>query len=176
MCDANWVGDLLVALATVVAAIVGGALALFINQAADKRRTANEKAAEQRRRADDHEAQILKALEFLTGGTQKRSAGVGLLEGFLPTKPDDKLIRSIFLPVIRNQLIYLATSTDSKGELHEQDNFVRLVGIWTRLNPDSEEKNSLSKILDLRDSTRGLDFSGTFLDEFNKFSSSLKRS
>ena len=49
-------GDRLVALPTVLAAVVGGLLAWWINRAADRRRAAAE-----------GEMQILKTLEFLTG-------------------------------------------------------------------------------------------------------------
>ncbi|MDW9534140.1 hypothetical protein CN138_33645 [Sinorhizobium meliloti] len=68
--DTNLAGDVAVAVATLLAAVVGGILVWWINRAAGRRRTASER-----------EVQILKALEFLTGGTQKRSAGIGLLEG-----------------------------------------------------------------------------------------------
>lgn len=158
--DTNLAGDVAVAVATLLAAVVGGILAWWINRAADRRRTASER-----------EVQILKALEFLTGGTQKRSAGIGLLEGLFESNGP---LRAVFVPVVRNQLIYLSTSSDPKSELHEHDNFFRLVDVWFKLQPSGPDQDSLKQALMLRRTGRGLEFSETpYAEKFRDFRRSL---
>ena len=141
--------EVLAPAATVLAAMVAGFIAWWINRATDRRRAANER-----------ELQILKALEFLTGGTQKRSAGIGLLEGLFVESGSKSHLRSVFLPVIRNQLVYLATSSSSKREIHEHDNFFRLADLWNRLEPDERDNEPLRDALKLRrEQEDGLEFS-----------------
>ncbi|MGO8377712.1 hypothetical protein ACC745_18645 [Rhizobium ruizarguesonis] len=159
----NFAGDFAVAGATVVAAIVGAALAWWINVATDRRRSANER-----------ELQILKALEFLTGGTQRRSAGIGLLEGLFKESGSTNPLRPVFLPVVRNQLIYLSTSSDPKHELHEHDNFFRLVELWTMLMPTDLETVPLKEALKLRRDGSGLEFSDLpYAERFREFCNSV---
>ncbi|RVJ45867.1 hypothetical protein CN176_03520 [Sinorhizobium medicae] len=161
--DTNLAGDVAVAVATLLAALVGGILAWWINRAADRRRTASER-----------ELQILKALEFLTGGTQKRSAGIGLLEGLFNEFESNGPLRAVFVPVVRNQLIYLSTSSDPKSELHEHDNFFRLVDVWFKLQPSALDQDSLKQTLKLRRTGRGLEFSDTpYAEKFRDFRRSL---
>jgi hypothetical protein len=156
-------GDFAVAVATVVAAIVGG-LAWWINHATDRRRAANER-----------ELQILKALEFLTGGSQKRSAGIGLLEGLFKESAATNPLRPIFLPLTRNQLIYLSTSSDPKRELHEHDNFFRLVELWIRLKPTDLERAPLRDALKLRRDGGGLEFSDSpYSTKFREFCNAVE--
>jgi hypothetical protein len=153
-------GNALVALATLVATIVGALLAWWLNDAAETRRAKSESDAEVRRAKSEEETKVLAALQYLTGGTQARSAGIGLLEGLLHN-PADKMdpLRAVFLPVIRNQLIYLGTSSDPKNEVHEHDNFRRLVTLWTRLGPDEIDRAPLSKGLEMRKTIpHGLEF------------------
>lgn len=156
-------GDQLVASATLLAALLGGILAWWINRAADRRRSSSER-----------EAQILKALEFLTGGTQKRSAGIGLLEGFFRNPSAENPLRSVFLPVVRNQLIYLGTTSRPKREIHEHENFFRLVDLWQSFDPTALEQLPLKAALNLRTQGRGLEFSEAPYDSsFLKFSLSV---
>jgi hypothetical protein len=146
------------AFATLLAAILAGAIAWWINRAADRRRVASER-----------EERILKALEFLTGGTQSRSAGIGLLEGLFKGSGANDPLRSVFLPVIRNQIIYLSTSSKPKEEFHEHDNFFRLVDLWTSLKPTDAEQAPLSEAMNQREEGRGLEFLGPYAAQFDKF-------
>src|SRR5215204_4761791 len=59
---------------------------------------------ELRKASFEREERILKSLEYLTGGTQSRSAGLqgcraGVLEGMLTNNASDDSLRKIFLPV-----------------------------------------------------------------------------
>lgn len=131
--------------ATLIATVIAGIAGAILNRSADARRTANER-----------EAHLLKGLELLSGGTQKRSAGIGLLEGLLGKADPRGDMRDVFVPVIRNQLIYLATTTDSREEVHEHDNFVRLWTLWRGLDPTELEKQPLALALPLRRTNAGL--------------------
>jgi hypothetical protein len=162
--------DILTAAATMAAAIVGGVSVWYVNR-----------EVEQRREASEREQQVLKALEFLVGGTQKRSAGLGILEGFFLRRTKSATgdgfefkkelgLRDTFLPVIRNQLIYLRTSNKEKSELHEHDNFVRLLNIWIAMHPTDDENEPIRIAIDshrpaLSDQgePRGLALSGNYV-------------
>lgn len=148
-------------IATLLATIIAGAFGWWLNRGADARRAAAER-----------EAQTLKALEFLTGGTQRRSAGLGLLEGLL-NETDRGLVRQVFLPVIRNQLIYLAVSTDSRNKTHEHENFVRLINLWKRFKPTSEEMKPLAVALSMRSGDRGLEMLPPYDRDFEELCGSV---
>lgn len=155
--EGGWLFNYQTLLATSVAAF----LTAWVNRTVDRRRSLH-----------DLETEILKALEFLTGGTQARSAGIGMLEGLytgtalakrgLQTVNNfskQERLRNVFLPVVRNQLLYLATSSrPDKGELHEHDNFSRLVGLWVDvLRPTDDESKPLRAGLSTS-SERGIEF------------------
>lgn len=151
--------------ATIIATVIAGLAGFLLNAAADGRR-----------RVAEREAHLLKGLELLSGGTQKRSAGIGLLEGLLAKAHSAKNneLRSVFVPVIRNQLIYLATTTDSKGEVHEHDNFVRLCKLWCRLKPEEADKLPLADALPLRSrGTLGLEFDAPYDTAFSELCHSV---
>lgn len=156
--DPNFLGNVLMALATVFATALGVYLVRYVNRRIDERKDSFEK-----------EQQILKSLEFLTGGTQSRSAGLGIIEGLLPNAAGDPStpgLRAVFLPVVRNQLIYLSTTSRQNMEFHEHDNFVRLLLIWRKLKPTPAEVEPLRTALDAhdkqKDRTRGLEFVGDY--------------
>ncbi len=62
---------------------------------------------------------LLRALEYLTGGSQKRSVGIALIEGLWYKK--HPYYRAI-LPALTNQAVYLLLVTKSKGP-HQSHEF-----------------------------------------------------
>ena len=73
------------------------------------------------------EERLQETLQYFTGGTQKRSIGIALIEGVWQTK--GKYLDTL-VPVIANQLVYLLVTTDSQKEAHEERNLVRLFNIF----------------------------------------------
>lgn len=68
---------------------------------------------------------LIRALEYLTGGSQKRSVGIALIEGLWYKK--HPYYRAI-LPALTNQAIYLLLVTKSKGP-HQSHNFSRIMNL-----------------------------------------------
>ncbi len=66
---------------------------------------------------------LLRTVEFFTGGSQKRSVGISLIEGLIKKK---KSYHEIVAPLLANQFVYLLLSSDSKSAIHEQRNLVRI--------------------------------------------------
>ena len=79
-----------------------------------------------KRQRDDY---LLSALDFLTGKTQRRSAGIAIAQGF---HRKAKRLRPALVPHLVNQLLYLQTVQQEKNaatRLHEQDNVRRLADL-----------------------------------------------
>ncbi len=74
------------------------------------------------------EGRFEETLQYFTGGTQKRSVGIALVEGVWRYKPQ---YLNILVPVISNQIVYLLLVTDSKDEVHEERNLIRLLNIFS---------------------------------------------
>ncbi len=68
---------------------------------------------------------LIRALEYLTGGSQKRSVGIALIEGLWHKK--HPYYRAI-LPALTNQAVYLLLVTKSKGP-HQSQNFSRIMNL-----------------------------------------------
>src|SRR5947209_4803503 len=72
---------------------------------------------------------ILSALTFLGGGTQKRSAGIAIVQGF-----HEKVrgFHPALVPHLVNQMLYLQTTqqeNETAAREHEQDNIRRLADL-----------------------------------------------
>jgi len=75
---------------------------------------------------------LIHALEYLTGGSQKRSVGIALIEGlWYKGHPNHRAI----IPALTNQAVYLVLETDSKGR-HQFHNFVRIMNLILRVPPE----------------------------------------
>ena len=60
-------------------------------------------------------------------------------------------------------------------EIHEHDNFVRLLNIWMGMKPDEKEKSPLKLALDTHTNNhRGLEFVGGYHKHFEKLKNSLR--
>lgn len=68
---------------------------------------------------------LIRALEYLTGGSQKRSVGIALIEGLWHKK--HPYYRAV-LPALTNQAVYLLLVTKSKGP-HQSQNFLRIMNL-----------------------------------------------
>ena len=83
------------------------------------------------------EERLQETLQYFTGGTQKRSVGIALIEGVWNSHPGQM---KVLVPVVSNQIVYLLLTTDSKSEAHEERNLVRLISLmsdYVRRTPDS---------------------------------------
>jgi hypothetical protein len=87
------------------------------------------------RRIDRKRETMLKALEHLTGGSQKRSVGIALIEGlWYDGQPFDRAI----LPALVNQAVYLLFETRSGGRRHQIHNWLRIMNLILRVPPKRE--------------------------------------
>ena len=84
---------------------------------------------QERTKAREQE-RLQQTLQYFTGGTQKRSVGIALIEGVWRHKPQ---YLDILLPVIANQFVYLLVTTDSEDEAHEERNLVRLYNLLAEM-------------------------------------------
>lgn len=92
------------------------------------------------------EERLQETLQYFTGGTQKRSVGIALIEGVWNLHPEQM---KVLIPVVSNQIVYLLLTTDSKNEAHEERNLVRLVSLMSSYI--SETKDSGSYVYDVLD-------------------------
>lgn len=87
------------------------------------------------RRSERNRETLLKALEHLTGGTQKRSVGIALIEGlWYNGHPFHRAI----MPALVNQAVYLLLETESGGHRHQIHNWLRIMDLILRVPPEKE--------------------------------------
>ena len=72
---------------------------------------------------------LIRALEYLTGGSQKRSVGIALIEGLWYRKYP--YYRAI-IPALTNQAVYLLLETGSKGR-HQLHTWLRIMDLILRV-------------------------------------------
>ncbi|MBS0647225.1 MAG: hypothetical protein JSR97_11655 [Verrucomicrobia bacterium] len=88
------------------------------------------------RRKEKNDEILLKTVEYFTGGSQKRSVGISLIEGLIKQK---KKYHDIVAPLLANQFVYLLLSCDSESKVHEERNLVRIyLVLKTILDSDKE--------------------------------------
>ena len=75
------------------------------------------------RKKEKNDEILLKTVEYFTGGSQKRSVGISLIEGLIKEK---KSYHDIVAPLLANQFVYLLLSSDSDSAIHEERNLVRI--------------------------------------------------
>jgi hypothetical protein len=83
-------------------------------------------------REDDR---VEKTLGYFSGGSQRRSIGISLLEGIWLHK---RKYHDILVPLVANQVVYLLLSTESR-DAHNERNLVRLITVLKRI-PDLKRK------------------------------------
>ncbi len=88
----------------------------------------------ERRDAQKHEV-LLQALEYLTGGSQKRSVGVALIEGLW--EKGHPFYR-VLLPALINQSVYLLLETESRDGRHQFHNWLRIMDLILRVPREPE--------------------------------------
>jgi hypothetical protein len=76
------------------------------------------------RRENQRHMVLLQALEYLTGGSQKRSIGIALIEGLW--ERGHPFHRSL-LPALINQAVYLLLETESREGRHQFQNWCRIM-------------------------------------------------
>ncbi|HTU51160.1 MAG TPA: hypothetical protein VMF56_11225, partial [Acidobacteriaceae bacterium] len=108
---------------------------------------------------------LIQALEYLTGGSQKRSVGLALIEGlWFKGHPNHRAI----IPALTNQAVYLLLETESKGR-HQFHSWLRIMNLILRVPPEPFLRDfyiELVEALERRsesdnDSTKGLDMSAS---------------
>jgi hypothetical protein len=66
---------------------------------------------------------LLKATEYFSGGTQKRSIGISLIYGMIRT---NKKYNDVIIPLLSNQFVYLLLQSDTERPIHEERNLERI--------------------------------------------------
>ena len=85
---------------------------------------------EQRRQREDS---VLQALQYFGGRTQVRSVGVSVIDGLWDETPE---FRSIFVPLLINQAIYLLEESKQESAKHELFNLRRIMDLLIRAAPE----------------------------------------
>ncbi|MCW2849738.1 MAG: hypothetical protein JWR90_3712 [Marmoricola sp.] len=93
------------------------------------------KAAAAERGEQRYEDIVLRSLEYFTGGTQRRSVGVAVVEGAWDNAPN---LRPIFVPLLVNQAIYLLEESKQKDAAHEQQNLSQIMKLLIRFKQADE--------------------------------------
>jgi len=97
------------------------------------------------RRSDRKRETMLKALENLTGGPQKRSVGIALIEGlWYDGHPFDRAL----MPGLVNQAVYLLLETESGDRRHEIHNWLRIMALIFRVPPRKEFRDLYCELAD----------------------------
>lgn len=97
------------------------------------------------RRLDRRRETMLKALEYLSGDSQKRSVGIALIEGmWFDGHPYDKAI----MPALVNQAVYLLLETERGGQRHEFHNWLRIMDLILRIPAKKEFHNLYCELAD----------------------------
>jgi hypothetical protein len=87
------------------------------------------------RRSDRKRETMLNALEHLTGGAQKRSVGIALIEGlWYNGHPFHRAI----LPALVNQAVYLLFETERGARRDQIHSWIRIMKLILRVPPDKE--------------------------------------
>jgi hypothetical protein len=90
------------------------------------------------------------ALGYLTGGAQKRSVGIAMLEGMWPRL---SRFHAALVPALTNQAVYLVLHSNNGASRNEIHNWLRIMKLLTeqvRLDRYHESRCELSNALDLR--------------------------
>lgn len=95
---------------------------------------------ERKTKQDDHI--FLKTVDYFSGGSQKRSVGISLIEGLIKKK---KRYSEIIVPLLSNQFVYLLLSTDTKSAAHEERNLVRIFSLVESIIKEDRQAHSNSR-------------------------------
>jgi hypothetical protein len=96
---------------------------------------------------------LIHALEYLTGGSQKRSVGIALIEGlWYRGHPNHRAI----VPALTNQAVYLLLETESKGR-HQFHTWVRIMNLILRVPPEPFLRDFYIELLEALDRRSELD-------------------
>ena len=114
-----------------VAAVVPGVISVVVAVIGhlDRRQAAVEREALRRREDRERESLryeqiILSSLGYFTGKTQKRNVGIAVLQGAWDKAPH---LRSIFVPLLVNQALYLLEESEQEEARHERENLDRIM-------------------------------------------------
>jgi hypothetical protein len=114
-----------------VAAVVPGVISVVVAVIGhlDRRQAAAER--ESLRRREDQERESLRyeqiipsSLDYFTGKTQRRNVGIAVLQGAWSKAPH---LRSIFVPLLVNQALYLLEESEQEEARHERENLDRIM-------------------------------------------------
>ncbi len=91
------------------------------------------------RKKEKNDAILLKTVDYFTGGSQKRSVGIALVEGFIRKKGT---YHEIVAPLLSNQFVYLLLSSDSDSAVHEERNLIRVFNLLDAITVTDKYKFS----------------------------------
>jgi hypothetical protein len=95
------------------------------------------------RRGEQRQKVLLQALEYLTGGSQKRSIGIALIEGLWEKR--FPYLRSL-MPALISQAVYLLLETESREGRHQFHSWLRIMDLIMRAPPVPELSDQYSEV------------------------------
>jgi hypothetical protein len=122
-----------------VAAVVPGVISIIVAVIGhlDRRQAAAEREVLRRREDQERESLryeqiILSSLDYFTGKTQRRNVGIAMLQGAWSKAPH---LRSIFVPLLVNQALYLLEESEQEEARHERENLDRIMELVINSRP-----------------------------------------
>ena len=82
---------------------------------------------------------LLTAFSYFTGGSQKRSIGISIIEGLWTKK---EKYSEFLVPLLSNQIVYVLLHSKQGNSRHEFHNYLRMIGLIMKV------KNIKSKYYD----------------------------
>ena len=106
------------------------------------------------RRRTKRDENIFYALQYFDGGSQRRSIGIAIVEGYWTETPH---LKTIYVPLLVNQAIYLISEAKQAAAKHEINNLDRIITLLEDV-PKREPKFSphygrLLQVLEARKGT-----------------------
>src|SRR6266404_6028404 len=87
------------------------------------------------RRSQRKQELLLSGLGYLTGGSQKRSVGIAIIEGLWPSAVR---FRRSLVPALTNQALYLLLESDEGDARHEFHNWLRIMNLLLSTNREDD--------------------------------------
>ena len=128
------------------------------NRAAEDRRDGDKRLDKERQLAresaerDKFLSHVLDSLRWFEGKTQRRSIGIGVVEGNWSRFPE---LQGTWTSVLTNQAVYLLSESNEADAQHEVANLHRIMGLLSRVEVDFSQVQRESLVAALRKNAAG---------------------
>jgi hypothetical protein len=139
-------------------------------RAAEERLDKERQLAQERAEREKFLVHVLDSLRWFEGKTQKRSIGIGVVEGNWLRFPD---LQGTWTAILTNQAVYLLSESDQKDASHERANLHRIMRLLCKPGVQFSEDQRDSLIEALRKNAAGQGLSGISESDRGKWKKSI---